>query len=239
MTKRYITSLSLCSVVVIALFFARAAIADPGMNVDYTAHPEKVNALTASLKNDATKTMKELLRQSRRLDALIAYLQVKIEKKEFADIADVLDKFRLGSGNEGDVCHFLGEKSADENGHKYFINQRNLGYFIGALTVAIRKASRRETKRAAIAENIVNSFLSVGTITSLSQEGSSPLCGLTRETVEKIIRKIRAKPCRWHSELYELSYPRNLKTGEVEPLAGESDFDAAATSLAGAVAHCQ
>ena len=80
MTKSYIASLSFCVAVIIALFFARAAIADPGMNVDYTAHPEKVDALTASLKNDAAKTMKELLRQSRRLDALIAYLQVKIEK---------------------------------------------------------------------------------------------------------------------------------------------------------------
>jgi hypothetical protein len=192
--------------------------------------PKVTEALETSLATDTSSAMAALVLQDHTLAPLVTYLQELIRRKNYDGIAKLIDNLDHGTKTKVDMCDFLGQSGKNEKGETHFINQLNLGYFMGALVVAIKKTTWQQSERAAIARNIINSFLSVGTIASTS-EGTVLSCGLTSKMAQETAKEIEAEACRWASGLMKLSRARNLKTGKYMRLAGNIEFETAFASF--------
>ncbi len=205
---------------------------DPYAENQFLSQPGKLEELTVSLKKDTAKTITDLdLRLGR---PLVDYLEARIIKRDYANIAVIIDKVRTGTEQNADVCAFFAEKELGNNGYEFFPNQRNRGYFMGALASAIMRVAPSRRERAGIARAIVESFLAVGTMGSPLAEGTGPIrCGLTKAKVEEISREISDHPRRWKGSLWKLAYSRNLETGDYVTLASDNSFHVFAGTLLG------
>lgn len=106
-----------------------------------------VDSITASLKTATSDTMLSIQKRDPLLRSLVAFLRVKVNRKEYTDIAEIIDKLRIGNKPGTDVCTFIDEKKKDPMGHEYYSNARNLGYFMASLVVAISREAPSKAER--------------------------------------------------------------------------------------------
>ena len=92
-----------------------------------------VDSITASLKTATSDTMLSIQKRDPLLRSLVAFLRVKVNRKEYTDIAEIIDKLRIGNKPGTDVCTFIDEKKKDPMGHEYYSNARNSWIFHGVI----------------------------------------------------------------------------------------------------------
>lgn len=144
---------------------------------------------------------------------------------------------RKGNDLQKNAAEFLNQKEGFAGGGEYFVNQKNLGYFMGSVAAAINNVASSEKDGASIAANIVTTLLWAGTAhhpadyQALAALGS----GLANEAVRRIASSITDNYAQWKEHFYELAYVRNPQTGDFEYLPGTHEFNAAAALIGGSV----
>jgi len=98
----------------------------------WDSHKELQDAVTDLLKSDINGIMGRMHVHDARMETLTGFLQAKIKAGETDDVAQMIASLQRGHNLTEDPKEFLKNKD----------NQRNLGYFAGALEVAFEHAKK-------------------------------------------------------------------------------------------------
>lgn len=146
------------------------------------------DALTKLMNGDTSGVMTALYREDPYMGALVSYLGEKVENREYRDISSLMARLRNGNDLKQNVIEFLSIKV-----NEVYVNQLNLGHFMGSLVAAIKNEASVEAERANIAEKIAATF----------EDRATAESGLTIDIVREIENKITKDYAQWKGGLFE------------------------------------
>ncbi len=216
--------------VTLVLFFAIPAAMPLAKDISAgDSHEIQLSAtgtLPSSLNSDPIGTMTALFAKNREMNELMSYLETAIRDKKFKDIGKIIITLRLGENSRKSDLDFLGETQKDASGNNVFINQKNLGLFLGSLVVSIKHAAFSEKERAEIVGNICSTILqSAATPTSAGLRNMATLGSeFAKGSGSGKTDKANEEYSKWVTRLVHLAYLTDPATGKFLDLKGNETF---------------